>query len=290
VRLLKGFWLITRMDKPIGIYLLLWPTLWAVFLASLGQPQWDVLAIFVAGVVVMRAAGCVINDIADRKVDGHVARTDARPLITGLLSTREALAMFALLLVVALSLVLQLNLQTFYLSWVALLLASSYPFMKRYTHLPQVVLGAAFSWSIPMAFMAINQYIPSWAWYLYLANLAWTVAYDTAYAMVDRDDDLKVGVKSTAILFGAQCVPAIGLLYLVCIGAMSLLGWELGLSAWYWLTTAVAGLVMLWFVMRLQRAVVKHDRAEYFAVFKANHWIGLLFLAGICASLWFPIT
>ncbi len=290
MRLLKGFWLITRMDKPIGIYLLLWPTLWAVFLASLGQPQWDVLAIFVAGVVVMRAAGCVINDIADRKVDGHVARTDARPLITGLLSTREALAMFALLLVVALSLVLQLNLQTFYLSWVALLLASSYPFMKRYTHLPQVVLGAAFSWSIPMAFMAINQYIPSWAWYLYLANLAWTVAYDTAYAMVDRDDDLKVGVKSTAILFGAQCVPAIGLLYLVCIGAMSLLGWELGLSAWYWLTTAVAGLVMLWFVMRLQRAVVKHDRAEYFAVFKANHWIGLLFLAGICASLWFPIT
>ena len=227
MRLLQGFWLITRMDKPIGIYLLLWPTLWAVVLASLGQPQLDVFVIFAAGVVVMRAAGCVINDIADRKVDGHVTRTNARPLVSGLLSTKEAIIMFIGLLFIALVLVLQLNLATFYLSLVALVLASSYPFMKRYTHLPQVVLGAAFSWSIPMAFMAINQNIPHWAWYLYAANLAWTVAYDTLYAMVDRDDDLKIGVKSTAILFGRHDLTMVGLLYGVMLGFLALLGYQL---------------------------------------------------------------
>lgn len=281
MRLLQGFWLITRMDKPIGIYLLLWPTLWAVVLASLGQPQFDVFVIFAAGVVVMRAAGCVINDIADRKVDGHVSRTNARPLVSGLLSTKEAIIMFIGLLFIALVLVLQLNLATFYLSLVALVLASSYPFMKRYTHLPQVVLGAAFSWSIPMAFMAINQNIPHWAWYLYAANLAWTVAYDTLYAMVDRDDDLKIGVKSTAILFGRHDLTMVGLLYGVMLGFLALLGYELILGTWYF-----AGLsVMAGFIGYVMWQVRERDLTQCFAMFKANHWIGLIFLLGLWAEL-----
>jgi 4-hydroxybenzoate polyprenyltransferase len=281
MRLLQGFWLITRMDKPIGIYLLLWPTLWAVVLASLGQPQLDVFVIFAAGVVVMRAAGCVINDIADRKVDGHVTRTNARPLVSGLLSTKEAIIMFIGLLFIALVLVLQLNLATFYLSLVALVLASSYPFMKRYTHLPQVVLGAAFSWSIPMAFMAINQNIPHWAWYLYVANLAWTVAYDTLYAMVDRDDDLKIGVKSTAILFGRHDLTMVGLLYGVMLGFLALLGYELILGTWYF-----AGLsVMAGFIGYVMWQVRERDLTQCFAMFKANHWIGLIFLLGLWAEL-----
>ena len=281
MRLLQGFWLITRMDKPIGIYLLLWPTLWAVVLASLGQPQLDVIVIFAAGVVVMRAAGCVINDIADRKVDGHVTRTNARPLVSGLLSTKEAIIMFIGLLFIALVLVLQLNLATFYLSLVALVLASSYPFMKRYTHLPQVVLGAAFSWSIPMAFMAINQNIPHWAWYLYAANLVWTVAYDTLYAMVDRDDDLKIGVKSTAILFGRHDLTMVGLLYGVMLGFLALLGYELILGTWYF-----AGLsVMAGFIGYVMWQVRERDLTQCFAMFKANHWIGLIFLLGLWAEL-----
>ena len=216
---LKGMWLLMRMDKPVGIYLLLWPTLWALWLASVGMPDWDVLVIFVLGVVVMRAAGCVINDIADRKIDGHVKRTVARPLITGQVSLRQAWALFAGLLLCALVLVLQLNIQTLYLSFVAVLLASAYPFLKRYTHLPQVALGAAFSWAIPMAFMAVNQHVPLWAWWLYVANLAWTVAYDTQYAMVDRDDDLNIGVKSTAILFGRYDVVWIAVLQLLPISS-----------------------------------------------------------------------
>ncbi len=281
MRQVKGFWFITRMDKPIGIYLLLWPTLWAVVLASLGQPQLDILLIFVAGVVVMRAAGCVVNDIADRKVDGHVKRTNARPLVSGLLSTKEAIVMFAGLLLVALILVLQLNQPTFYLSLVALVLASSYPFMKRYTHLPQVVLGAAFSWSIPMAFMAINQNIPTWAWYLYIANLAWTVAYDTLYAMVDREDDLKIGVKSTAILFGRHDLTIIGLLYAVMLGMLALLGYELIFGTWYFAGLSVMAAVIGYIMWQVR----ERDLTRCFAMFKANHWIGLICLLGLWAEL-----
>ena len=191
-----------RLDKPIGFYLLLWPTLWALLIASQGMPALDIAAIFIAGVVVMRCAGCVINDYADRKVDGNVKRTATRPLATGEVTAKQALQLFALLIGIAFVLVLFLNWQTIALSVVALLLAASYPFMKRYTHLPQVVLGAAFGWAIPMAFMAVLETVPAYGWWLFIANLTWTVAYDTMYAMVDRDDDLNIGVKSSAILFG----------------------------------------------------------------------------------------
>ncbi|MEC8417636.1 MAG: 4-hydroxybenzoate octaprenyltransferase, partial [Pseudomonadota bacterium] len=182
-----------RLDKPVGIYLLLWPTLWALLMAGQGFPPLDISIIFVAGVIVMRSAGCVINDYADRKVDGSVKRTAQRPLATGEVTAKQALQLFAALIAMAFVLVLFLNWQTIALSVVALLLASSYPFMKRYTHLPQVVLGAAFGWAIPMAFMAVLETVPTYAWWLFVANLLWTVAYDTMYAMVDRDDDLQIG-------------------------------------------------------------------------------------------------
>lgn len=193
---------LTRMDKPIGIYLLLWPTLWALWIAGEGSPSIANLVIFVLGVVLTRAGGCVINDWADRKVDGHVKRTEQRPLVSGKISSKEALVFFAVLMSVSFLLVLCTNAPTILLSLGGLALAFSYPFMKRYTYYPQVVLGAAFSWGMPMAFTAETGHLPAAAWLLYIANLLWTVGYDTYYAMTDRDDDLRIGVKSTAILFG----------------------------------------------------------------------------------------
>jgi len=220
----KAYAQLMRLDKPVGIYLLLWPTLWALLMAAQGLPPLGITVIFVAGVVVMRSAGCVINDYADRNVDGRVKRTTQRPLATGEATPKQALQLFGALIVIAFILVLFLNWQTIALSVVALMLAASYPFMKRYTHLPQVVLGAAFGWAIPMAFMAVQETVPTYAWWLFIANLLWTVAYDTMYAMVDRDDDLQIGVKSTAILFGKNDVlivmllQACALIILWCIG------------------------------------------------------------------------
>ncbi|HAB24724.1 MAG TPA: 4-hydroxybenzoate octaprenyltransferase, partial [Pantoea sp.] len=191
-----------RIDKPIGTLLLLWPTLWALWLSDMGVPPLSVLVVFVLGVFVMRAAGCVINDFADRKVDGFVKRTAGRPLPSGAVSEKEAKILFVLLGLLAFALVLTMNLMTILLSLGGLALAWCYPFMKRYTHLPQVVLGAAFGWAIPMAWAAVSESLPLECWLVFLANICWTVAYDTQYAMVDRDDDIKIGVKSTAILFG----------------------------------------------------------------------------------------
>ena len=277
---LKGMWLLMRMNKPVGIYLLLWPTLWALWLASVGMPDWDILVIFVLGVVVMRAAGCVINDIADRKIDGHVKRTVARPLITGQVSLRQAWALFAGLLLCALVLVLQLNIQTLYLSFVAVLLASAYPFLKRHTHLPQVALGAAFSWAIPMAFMAVNQHVPLWAWWLYVANLAWTVAYDTQYAMVDRDDDLNIGVKSTAILFGRYDVVWIAVLQLVTLGSLGMVGLLLSLPMVYWVSLIVVFGMFLYH----QRLLKDRERDACFRAFIYNHWAGFVVWLGLVGS------
>lgn len=277
---LKGMWLLMRMDKPVGIYLLLWPTLWALWLASLGFPEWDMLVIFMLGVIVMRAAGCVINDIADRKIDGGVKRTDARPLITGQVSLKQAWGLFFGLLLCAFGLVLQLNIQTLYLSFVAVLLASAYPFMKRYTHLPQVVLGAAFSWAIPMAFMAVNQHVPAWIWWLYAANLAWTVAYDTQYAMVDRDDDLKIGVKSTAILFGQYDVVWIAVLQLVTLACLSAVGMVLNLPMVYWLSL----LVVCGMFIYHQRLLKDRQRDGCFRAFIHNHWAGFVVWLGLVGS------
>lgn len=266
-----------RLDRPVGTLLLLWPTLWAVWLAGDGSPSLRTVIIFTLGVIVMRAAGCVINDFADRRVDGHVRRTVNRPLATGALSARQALLLFAGLALIAFVLVLFLNRLTILLSFGALALAVLYPFMKRYTHLPQVVLGAAFSWAIPMAFAAETNGVPPIAWLLYTANLLWTVAYDTEYAMVDREDDLKIGVKSTAILFGELDRLMIGLLQGMMLWALWLLGRQLGLGA-FWL----AGLGVALALFGWQHWLIRQrQRDGCFRAFLNNQWVGLAILLGL---------
>lgn len=271
------YWQLMRADKPIGIYLLLWPTLWGLLFAAKGLPPWHITLIFVLGVVVMRSAGCVINDFADRKVDGAVSRTQHRPLPAGKVSAKEAKHLFAVLIAGAFVLVLFLNLQTLMLSVVALLLASIYPFMKRYTHLPQVVLGAAFGWSIPMAFMAVSGELPNWIWILYAANLCWTVAYDTQYAMVDRKFDIIIGVKSTAILFGRYDLLLIALLQ---ITSLLLLAWVFYLTALPAISYAGLGVVLLLFVY--QFTLCKHrEEAKCFTAFLHNNWVGMALTVSI---------
>ena len=269
---LKIYSALTRFDKPIGSYLLLWPTLWALWIASEGHPDPILVIVFSLGVFITRSAGCVINDIADRKIDGKVKRTVNRPLAQKLISTKEAVALFVVLMFSAFLLVLfTTNALTVYLSFAALLLAFSYPFMKRYTHLPQVVLGAAFGFGIPMSFSATTDQLPLIAWVLYFAKISWTVAYDTMYAMVDRDDDLKIGVKSTAILFGKfdniingtlQCFT---LLLLICVGLMANLG------GFFYI-----GLVLMsGFFIYQQRLTRNRERDLCFKAFLNNHYAGL---------------
>lgn len=279
----EAYWHLMRADKPIGIYLLLWPTMWALLWAANGFPAFHILFIFTAGVVLMRSAGCVINDYADRKVDGEVARTKSRPLVSGRVSANEALQLFACLIALAFILVLFLNWQTIVLSVGALFLASLYPFMKRYTHLPQIFLGAAFSWAIPMAFMAIQESLPYWLWIVYLANLTWTVAYDTAYAMVDRDDDLKVGIKSTAILFGRYDVLAIGILQVISLGLLIWVGIITELNVAYFVSLFIAAGM---FIYQL-RLVTTRQKELCFKAFLHNHWVGLVITCGIFAGLSF---
>lgn len=265
------YWQLMRADKPIGIYLLLWPTLWGLLFASKGLPAWDIALIFVLGVIVMRSAGCVINDFADRKVDGAVARTQDRPLASGKVSEKEAKQLFALLILIAFVLVLFLNLQTILLSIVALLLASIYPFMKRYTHFPQVVLGAGFGWSVPMAFMAVTNSLPQWIWILYLANLCWTVAYDTQYAIVDRRDDIKAGIKSTAILFGKFDLLIIVLLQLI---ALILLTWVFYINQLP--SFSYLGLLLVFVFFAYQLNLCKsREEPKFFKAFLHNNWVGL---------------
>lgn len=270
-----------RLDRPIGIYLLLWPTWWALWLVSSGFPDLRLLFVFSAGVVLMRSAGCVINDYADRNFDGHVERTKTRPLAAGFVSAEEALQLFVLLLLCSASLLLFLNPATQLLSLVAVLLATLYPFMKRVTYLPQFVLGAAYSWGIPMAAMAVTGSIPLWIWALYLANLVWTVAYDTFYAMVDRDDDLKIGVKSTALLFGRFCHPVIATLQLMFLALMAWVGQQNDLGLFFY-----AGLlfVLLSFIHQHWQAKTQ-GRAGCFQAFLNNHYSGLLLFAGLGLSL-----
>lgn len=269
--------LITRMDKPIGTYLLLWPTYWALWIASDGWPNFHLLIVFSLGVFVMRSAGCVINDIADMKVDGKVERTSNRPLISGLISKDEALSLFGVLIGIALGLVLTLSWSTIYLSVIALLLAACYPFMKRYTQLPQVVLGAAFSWGMIMAFSEAQGQIPTIAWLLFTANLLWTVAYDTMYAMVDRNDDLKIGVKSTAILFGKHDKRIIGLLQLLVLGLLFTVGDMLAFGWPYQLSLVIsAGLFSY-----QQMLITNREREKCFQAFLHNHWVGMAVFIGI---------
>ncbi|MBU2883353.1 4-hydroxybenzoate octaprenyltransferase [Psychrosphaera sp. B3R10] len=266
-----------RMDKPIGIYLLLWPTFWALWIATEGVPSLHLFTVFTLGVIVMRAAGCVINDYADREIDGHVKRTQQRPIPAGEATAIEALQLFVLLLLIAFALVMTLNIETIVLSFGALILASVYPFMKRYTHFPQVVLGAAFSWSIPMAFMAATAQLPAVVWYLYGANLLWTVAYDTYYAMVDKDDDLKLGVKSTAIAFGRFELQAIVLCQLLTVAIFAVLYHQLG---WQWPMDIALTVVIVLFAQQLWQAREK-QRDACFRAFLANHYVGLVVFIGL---------
>lgn len=274
---LNAYVRLMRLDKPVGIYLLLWPTLWALLIASQGLPAWDITLIFVAGVVVMRSAGCVINDYADRKVDGSVKRTAQRPLATGEVTAKQALQLFGALVAIAFILVLFLNWQTIALSVAALVLASSYPFMKRYTHLPQVVLGAAFGWAIPMAFMAVLETIPAYGWWLFVANLTWTVAYDTMYAMVDRDDDLQIGVKSTAILFGKNDVRIVMGLQVVTLAILIGVGQAIAASWPYYAALAFAALLCV----RQYQLIKRRQREGCFTAFLENHYMGLVITLGV---------
>jgi 4-hydroxybenzoate polyprenyltransferase len=271
------YWRLMRMDRPIGTLLLLWPTLWSLWLAAKGIPNVKNLVIFTLGVIVMRAAGCVINDFADRKIDGSVARTKDRPLATGAVSSREAIFLFIGLCVIAFALVLMTNPLTIKLSVGGLLLAFCYPFMKRHTHLPQVVLGAAFAWGIPMAYAAEAGSLHENIWLIYLAVVLWTVAYDTFYAMVDREDDLKIGVKSTAILFGEQDRLMTGILQILALYALILVGNRFELGLFYYLGLTVAGGLFAY-----QQWLIRfRAREACFKAFLNNNWVGVAVFAGL---------
>ncbi|PKM12536.1 MAG: 4-hydroxybenzoate octaprenyltransferase [Gammaproteobacteria bacterium HGW-Gammaproteobacteria-3] len=274
---IRQYALLARFDRPIGTLILLWPVLWALWLAGDGKPNSLVLTVFIAGVVLMRAAGCVINDYADRDFDPHVERTKQRPLVTGKVSPKEALGVFAVLSAMAFGLVLLLNTLTFALSFIGLFLAASYPFMKRYTYLPQGYLGIAFGWGVPMAFAAQINAVPPVAWLLYLAVILWALIYDTLYAMVDKDDDLKIGIKSSALLFGDRDREIIGalqlvmLVLLILVGQMQHLGW-----AYY------AGLTVAAALSLYQQTLIFHrDKAQCFKAFLNSNWFGMAVFAGL---------
>ncbi|GAB1440490.1 4-hydroxybenzoate octaprenyltransferase [Providencia sp.] len=269
-----------RIDRPIGSLLLLWPTYWALWIAAQSTPSLHILIVFTAGVFFMRAAGCVINDFADRHFDGHVERTKHRPLPSGDVTEKEAKILFASLVGFSFLLVLTLNSMTIWLSIAGLALAWIYPFVKRVSHLPQVVLGAAFGWSIPMSFSAVSESLPLVCWLLFLVNIIWSVIYDTQYAMVDRNDDLKIGVKSTAILFGQYDKLIIGLLQLIMLGLLVVIGSLAGLGTLYYLSVVlVTGL----FVYQ-QRLMVNRERAPCFKAFMNNNFVGFILFIGIMVS------
>ncbi|NAR49202.1 4-hydroxybenzoate octaprenyltransferase [Acinetobacter haemolyticus] len=281
---LEAYYYLCRFDKPIGTELVFWPTMWALWVASKGIPDLKILLVMSLGVLFMRAAGCAINDFADRKVDAHVERTKTRPLAMGVIRAREAVFVFLALVAASACLLFFLPIETFYWSFGALFLAFIYPFMKRYTHLPQVFLGAAFSWSIPMAYTAVGQTPDLICWLLYFGNLAWTVAYDTQYAITDREYDLKIGVKSTAILFGRYDIQIIGLLQalsLVLIGAALYLENLLipfGLLALF--------VVTIDFVYQALKTKDRDPQICFWA-FRHNRWVGMIIFIGIFLSFIF---
>ncbi|MGD2118807.1 MAG: 4-hydroxybenzoate octaprenyltransferase [Chromatiales bacterium] len=279
---LRGFWQLIRADKPIGIFLLLWPALWALWIAGEGSPDWYVTLVFVFGTVLMRSAGCAVNDYADRHVDGRVMRTCQRPIATGIVKPKEAVLIFAGLSLIAFLLVLTLNLSTILMSFVALALAAVYPFMKRYTHLPQLFLGMAFGWAVPMAFTALQNQVLPVTWVLFAATLLWALIYDTEYAMVDRDDDIKIGVKSTAILFGKLDRYIIGLLQLLMIFLLMLVGDLAGRSWFYFLAIlATSG-----FFIRQQQLMMQHGKEGAFAAFLNNNCFGMAVFLILLVDYW----
>ncbi len=275
---LKLYAELIRLNRPIGIYLLLWPTLWALWFASKGVPDLKILIIFSLGVALMRSAGCAINDYADRDIDLHVARTKNRPITSGRISANEALGVFAVLALIAFLLATQLNRNTLLLSIVALILAASYPFMKRYHHFPQVHLGAAFAWAIPMSYTAINQQAPPFdSWLLFISSMAWTTAYDTQYGMVDREDDIKVGVKSTAILFGRYDNLINAFLQIIFIGLITYVGYLNQLGMIFYVSILVASGFLIY-----QHRLTKDRKPEKcLQAFLNNNWVGMVIFIGI---------
>ncbi|MCL6235071.1 4-hydroxybenzoate octaprenyltransferase [Acinetobacter sp. ANC 5579] len=279
---LEAYYYLCRFDKPIGTELVFWPTMWALWIANQGTPQFSILIPMILGTIFMRAAGCAINDFADRKVDGAVERTKHRPLATGVISAKEAIYVFLILVLASACMLFFLPIETFYWSFGALFLAFIYPFMKRYTHLPQVFLGAAFSWSIPMAYTAVGQTPDLTCWLLYFGNLAWTVAYDTQYAITDREYDLKIGVKSTAILFGKYDIEIISLLQVLSIVLIAIalyledLLMPFGLVA---LLAVAADFIYQWTKTR------GRDPQLCFWAFRHNRWIGFMIFIGIFMAL-----
>ncbi len=268
---------LVRLDRPIGTLLLLWPSLWALWIAAKGPPPLGITLIFILGVTLTRSAGCAINDFADRKIDGLVKRTSQRPLATGQVTPKEAVGVFVVLSLLAFGLVLMLNRQTIYMSFVAIVLVIIYPFMKRHTHLPQLILGMAFGWAVPMAFMAVTESIPRAAWLLYLATVIWALVYDTQYAMVDRDDDIRIGVKSTAILFGENDRLMIGLLQLAMLGILLMVGNKCELGLYYNLGVAAAA----GFALYQQYLIRERDREGSFNAFLNNNWFGASVFIGL---------
>lgn len=269
-----------RIDKPIGALLLLWPTYWALWIAAKGFPDWHILIVFTIGVFSMRAAGCVINDFADRKIDGSVERTKNRPLPSGVVTEKESKIIFIVLVLFSFGLVLTLNTMTIWLSVAALALAWFYPFVKRFSNLPQLILGMAFGWSIPMGFAAVSESLPFVCWLLFLVNIIWSVVYDTQYAMVDRNDDLKIGVKSTAILFGRYDKIIIGVLQLIMLALLVTIGIILNLKGiYYWSLLLVTAL----FIYQ-QKLIAERERAPCFQAFMNNNYVGFVLFAGIVFS------
>lgn len=269
-----------RLDKPIGILLLLWPTLWALWIAGLGQPNLIIVWIFVLGTVIMRSAGCVMNDVADRNFDGLVERTRQRPLATGEVNVKEALLLAAALALSAFCLVLFLNRLTIYLSFAALFLAASYPLTKRFLAIPQAYLGIAFGFGIPMAFAALRGTIPPVAWILLLANIFWSMAYDTEYAMVDREDDLKIGIRSSAIFFGRFDVAAVMACYVAMLSLLALVGSLLSLKWPYYAGLLVAAGIAAYHYVLIRR----HEHANCFKAFLHNNWLGAAIFLGVVMS------
>ncbi|MDD5113364.1 MAG: 4-hydroxybenzoate octaprenyltransferase [Methylobacter sp.] len=278
----RQYWLLARFDKPIGILILLWPALWALWVASDGKPDVLVLTVICLGVVLMRAAGCVINDYADRDFDPHVQRTKQRPIAAGRVTPKEALVVFVVLCLIAFGLVLLLNIYTILLSFVAAFLAGSYPFMKRFTQLPQAYLGIAFGWAVPMAFAAQINTIPLVAWLMYLAVVLWALVYDTMYAMVDKDDDLKIGIKSTAILFGDYDRQIMAVLQLIIIGLLIAVGLMIAAGWAYFAGLAVAAGLFVY----QQILIFNRDKVLCFKAFLNNNWFGVSVFVGLLVDYW----
>jgi len=279
---IRQYWLLARFDRPIGILILLWPALWALWVASDGRPDLQVLIVICLGVVLMRAAGCVINDYADRDFDPHVERTKQRPIAAGKVKPKEALIVFVVLCLSAFGLVLMLNCYTIMLSFIAAFLAASYPFMKRYTHLPQAYLGIAFGWAVPMSFSAQINSIPAVAWVMYLAVVLWALVYDTMYAMVDKEDDLKIGVKSTAILFGDYDRHIMALFQIIIIVLLLGLGQMKYLSWPYYGGILVASGLSVY----QQKLIFHRDKDLCFKAFLNNNWYGMAVFSGLVMDYW----